>query len=190
MAAIEVQHISLKAGDLKAHALIFTLLGHLLVVSFIDYLVCPLSRLLEQIVCIADYIIPANIGTMDNIICLLVCLPYDIFAHTLSIYQGRLQHIAVRLIALHFPGKTLVLCFQIGNLLTQAVKLLCVCFQLLLYLIKETIYVLCAVTTEALFELRRMHILRCKHGISSILQLNTENIQLSVVLFYFFRVMR
>ena len=164
MAAVQIEHIGLEAGDLQTDAVVLPFLRHTLLISFVLDLVCAVACLLQQLVGVADDIVAPQICAVDDLLSLLVCFADHVFAHALSIDQRTLEHIAVSLKALQLALELLVLCGQICDLFAQLLCLRIVLLQLLLDLVQKTIHVLCTVAAEVFFKLYRADILRSQHS--------------------------
>ena len=104
MAAVQVEHVGLETGDFQTDAVILALLCQLFIVCFVDDLIRAVTGLLEQLIGIADNIIPAQICTVQDLFRLLVCFADDVLAHALCIDERTLEHVAVRLVVLPHDG--------------------------------------------------------------------------------------
>ena len=164
MAAVQIEHIRLEAGDLQTDAVVLPLLSQTLLVGLVLDLVCAVACLLQQLVGIADDIVAPQVCAVDDLLSLLVCFTDHVFAHALGVDQCALEHIAVSFKALQLALELLVLCGQISDLLAQLLCLRIVLLQLLLDLVQKTIHVLCTVAAEVFFKLYRADILRGQHS--------------------------
>ena len=73
MGAVEVQHVGLEAGHFQPHTVIFALFGQTLVVGLALDLVGAVACLLQQLVGVTDDVVAAQVGTVDDLLGLLVC---------------------------------------------------------------------------------------------------------------------
>src|SRR5699024_2071031 len=124
VAAVEVQHVRLEAGDFQANPLILPLLHHPLVTGLADDLVGAVGGLLQQVIGITYDVVAADVGLVDDLLRLLVGLADDVFADPLGIDEGGLHDLTVGAVILGLLGQALVFALQLLNLLLQTLQLI------------------------------------------------------------------